>query len=251
MLKVFVVFMICFSLLCGLYGCTTNRDSTNDTVQESAAFTYKTEYLTETSDNNLINIEIPVFEGENEKNINSLVYRFVVDKVNAICDGACSILPSNRAIMADAADGSYNAYCIDLKYRITYNTAQQISIVFEGMSNYKTAAHPLHILFSLNVDPVHAERRLFSEIYPLDSTTYALFAHYAEQEIREQADPQWLQNWKGFAETLCDQDTFLAGMTTETEFCHYRTEDYIVVVYPVSHVIGDYMTVQIPLLEFT
>ena len=101
--KFFAVFLISVSLLCG---CTANRDSSNDTSREGVVFTYKTEYLTETSDKNLINIEIPVFEGENDKNINSLVYRFVVDRVNTMCDGACSILPSDRAIMADAAAGN-------------------------------------------------------------------------------------------------------------------------------------------------
>ena len=249
MLKnIFAIFLISVSLLCG---CTANRDSSNDTGQEGVAFTYKTEYLTETSDNNLINVEIPAFEGENEKNINALVYRFVVDRVNTMCDGACSILPSDQAMIADVAEGSYNAYCIDLKYRITHNTAQHISIVFEGMSNYKSAAHPLNILFSLNIDPIHAERILFSETYPLDSTTYNLFAQYAEEEIREQADPQWLQDWEGFAETLCDQDTFLTGMTSEAEFFHYRTEDYVVIGYPVPHAMGDYMTVQIPISALT
>lgn len=209
------------------------------------AFYYNTEYFTEASENNLINIEIPVFEGENEKEINALVSRFVSDKVNAMCDGACNILPSDRAITADF-EGNYNAYCIDLDYQIAYNTPQQISIVFEGTSNCKTAAHPLHIMFTLNIDPVHGERCLFSDSYPIDSTTYGVFAQYAEEEIREQADPEWLQTWEGFAETICDQEAFFAGMTTETDFCHYRTDDYVVIVYPVSHALGDYMTVYIP-----
>ncbi len=247
MRKIFVVLIVCILLLCG---CAADRDSTEEKVQEGSALDYKTAYLTEVSENNLINIEIPVFEAGNEETLNSLVSRFVMDKVNAMCDGACNILPSDRAITADSSDGNYNAYCIDLKYRITYNTLQQISIVFEGMSNYKTAAHPLHILFSLNIDPVRGERCLFSDTYPLDNTTYTLFAQYADREIREQADPEWLQTWEGFAETLCDQDTFLTGMATETDFCHYRTEEHVVIAYPVPHAMGDYLTVQIPLAEF-
>ena len=203
-----------------------------------------TTYLTEHSEENVISIQLPEFQSENGSKINQLVADYITQKINNICNSECHLSPSKADIAC--TDTAYSKYFVDLTYRISYQSDDIISIIFEGKYNYKKAAHPTNIFFSLNIDPKNAQRVFFSEVYSIESELYQLFSTYAQQSIIESAGGTWPDGWGSFSESVCGEEQFLEGMKTECGFYSYYTGHSVGISYPVPHSIGDYLVVEIP-----
>lgn len=122
---------------------------------------------------------------------------------------------------------------------ITFASNDLISIVFDGLYNYKTAAHPIHWLFTLNFNPQTLETITLSEKYIIDEALYNIFAEVAETNITNECDGVWPENWGTFSETICSKNHFIEGMIKEVDFYYYYAETGIVISYPVVHAMGD------------
>ncbi len=121
-----------------------------------------------------------------------------------------------------------------------------VSIVFMGILNYKEAAHPTHVFFTLNLNCANGEQVPFANQYCINSTLYAVFAAQAEKEILDLNNGVWPEALGDFSESICREEDFLHGVEIGEEFFYYRTAEGIGISYPVPYSMGDYRIAEIP-----
>lgn len=136
--------------------------------------------------------------------------------------------------------------CAERTIRITCQREDLLSIVFEGLYNDRTAAHPIHLFFALNIEPKSGETVAFSDRYAIDDALYETFAACAERDITENAGGTWPEGWGTFSDTICDKDSFLNGMRTSLDFSVFFAEEGVGISYPVPYALGDHMEVILP-----
>lgn len=223
---------------------TNNNLSTHaicsDSIEES-----KIIYLTEQTDNNFISIEVPVFD----INKSDIIENGIIDHVKGYLFDLTGVKfslfrSSINSLQASETDVSelvalYDYY-IDIDYRISIQNEDCISIIFEGMLNKSTAAHPMHLFFTYNINPETGERILFSDKYCVDSKLYNIVSLYVKDNMAGDS------NNNIAVETLLDEKWFYNELSSEKSvFCYY-TEDCVGISFPVVFAMGSHLEVEIP-----
>ncbi len=201
-------------------------------------------YLTEISKANLVSIKIPNIGAD------ELIYDHITSYLYDTCG-----LSEFELIKSDSVSDEFNErfknwdytdYYVNIEGSVSKKSDDIISITFKGMYNYKTAAHPNHIFFTLNFDPVTGERIYFEDQYTVNDEMYRIFVSHAQKAFDSFAGDTGIS----VENDLCPIDTFMNGIKNEKTVCVYYTDDSIGIKYEVPHAAGDYQTVEIPLLEF-
>lgn len=241
----------CFVMLTFLCACSATDRSTAPNVEQQAAVSEaKTAYLVENSEENTICVAYPRLQSPESDTANDAIAAFVREKIAAICLlTECNLTESPKKPSAATTD--YQNTYLEIDYRITYCTEDLISIVFEGLYNYKKAAHPIHLLFTLNIEPQGGNKLAFADRYIIDDALYDTFAARAEKDITENADEAWLEDRGTFADEICDKAAFLKGLTSERNFHVFYTAEGVGISYPVSYSMGNHLEVVIPYSELT
>lgn len=201
-----------------------------------------TRFLIENTAQNSISIALPVSESLTGSH-NLLMETFVCEKIEDICDKEFTLTKAQTGL--SEAERLCTDYYIDLSGSISYQSADTISVVFEGILNLKGTAHPTHLFFTLNFNPKTTEIISFLDRYVLDDELYGDFATQAQANILEQTDGQWPAGWGTFSETLCSKERFLEEVASG-EICFYYTEDRIGFSYEVPFALGNHMEVELP-----
>ncbi len=246
MKRIFFILLICISLL--LSGCDfENKD--NSTSSSSADKTpslpdentdENLRFLIETTSQNSISIAIPISDTFTDAQ-DLFIDNFVSEKIESICDKNFTLRSSETDLVE--SERLYTDYYIDITGKISHQSTDIISIIFEGMLNQKDAAHPIHLLFTLNFHPETLKTVSLSDRYILDETLYQAFAQQAKADIRAQAGGQLPEDF--ISEMICSKDSFLDGLATEDEFCYYYTENKVGFSYPVSFALGGHIEVEL------
>lgn len=202
-------------------------------------------YLMEMSADKQISVKLPVIAGEKQTTIHALLQSFVQSKLERAFGLELALQPAEQApALGDVPD---TEYWVELNARITWQSEDLISIVFEGMYNYARAAHPTHLFFSVNIVPDQAKQICFTERFALDQALYKTFAKCAENAILSATDGKWPEGWGSFSEELCSEQEFLNGLKNEDAFSWYYTETGVGISYPVPYALGDHLEVILPL----
>ncbi|MBE6763021.1 MAG: hypothetical protein E7553_01495 [Ruminococcaceae bacterium] len=207
---------------------------------EDPAVPDKTAYMTYVSEQHRVSVQIPLFESEA---IDRQIQSYITERLRFHYDFEETMTLSATDIEA----GDYSDCFVNIDCEITCNTEERISVLFEGMFNRKTAAHPLNCLFTLNIDPATGNRLMFGNVYAVNDGLYDCFRTYAEKALAVKADEQWM-NGTEFS-VLCPRERFLQGLEDEIEYQTYFTQTGVGFSYPVAHALGDYQTVEIPYEE--
>lgn len=207
---------------------------------EDPAVPDKTAYMTYVSEQHRVSVQIPRFESEA---IDRQIQSYITERLRFHYDFEEAMILSATDIEA----GDYSDCFVNIDCEITCKTEERISVLFEGVFNRKTAAHPLNCLFTLNIDPATGERLMFENVYAVNDGLYDCFRTYAEKALTVKADEQWM-NGTEFS-VLCPRERFLQGLEDEKEYQTYFTQTGVGFSYPVAHALGDYQTVEIPYEE--
>lgn len=176
---------------------------------------------------------------------NDAIRAWLKEMVTAICGTLdCALEETSEPLRP--IDNEESSISLFLEYRITCQREDLLSIVFEGLYNDRTAAHPMHLFFTLNIEPQSGETITFSDRYAIDDALYETFAACAERDITENAGGTWPEGWGTFSDTICDKDSFLNGMRTSLDFSVFFTEEGVGISYPVPYALGDHMEVILP-----
>ncbi len=195
-------------------------------------------YLTESTSKNAISIKVPCFGTDNEA-LDRLMYEHVVGYLQNQSGIRFDLERSDTDPNVNI-DGAYSDYSIQMDGRITYESEELISMVFEGMLNRRNSAHPTHLFFSLNVDKTTGKQTFVKDRYVLNDALYDAFLNYAAEALGTEVSD------KVEISELCPKDSFLTGLQNESLYYVYFTVDAVGISCPVPHVIGDHFEVEIP-----
>ena len=227
------------------FGCScTNAENTtlNSSCGESTELEIKSAYLIEESDENLISIKLPTDYKFNEIQ-NAFIADFVSSKINEISGETFKLTNSETTTEYSQ---NYSGYCINLESETSYVSNDMISIVFMGLLNQKSAAHPINLLFSLNFNPSTLDIVEFSSLHMIDDALYNEFVKQGEKQILEETDGVWPNGWGSFSKTLCSKETFFEGLNNKnSNIDWYYTENGIVFSYSVPFALGDHKEVEL------
>ena len=176
-----------------------------------------------------------------------LIKDYVCGVLNTMTGISFDLTQTQRAPTEDADwyENGYTGYAIRLGSRVTQCDDTLVSIVFEGMLNNRSAAHPTQLFFTLNYNPQTNRTVAFSDIYSLDDSLYASFLQAVRQKTSVRAGDDWKTMEESFLNEYCSQDDFNREMTRKDIFRYYFTETGIGVGFPVPHAVGDYVEVEI------
>lgn len=245
MKKKIVICLLSFTLI--ISGCVYQRENfiKKNTAKDESKNTINNEnfFLIQETDETLISIMIPQIYAIHEDNM-PLIKKFVVSKMEDICGGNLCLTESETDVKGDIKN--YSDYYIKVNSKISYNSNDLISIVFEGIVNKKATAHPYHLFFTFNFNPKTQKQVAFSDMYILDEKLYNIFSQQAEKNILEQTDGVWPEGWDSFSQELCSKEKFLNGLIAVDEIYWYHIKNGIGISYPVPYALGDHKEVEIP-----
>ena len=208
-------------------------------------------YLTLLSDENIIAVSVPEIETDIGDKIDKLISDFIVSRFTDYL-GISELELTRTDKLSDEFQSrfesyDYTGYYVDLTGRVSLNDDGVISLIFEGMSNYSTAAHPNHLFWTLNIDAVIGERVFFNDVYIVNDDVYDKFLGYAQavidsimgEDVSVKVD-----------ESMCTRESFLENIIDETGVCVYYTETAIGFSYETPHAFMGHQEVEIPVGEF-
>ena len=212
--------------------------------QQTVPLAYDT-YLTELSEENYICIHLPDLEDEQ---LHTVLLSELKDRLNTLFEGSAEVISSDVPVSTE--DISKHRRSLTLDYEITYRTENLVSIVFRGMYNANSEAHPTNILFAVNLSPQIGQRIYLRNLYSINQALYADFSASATRTLLAQMDEQWPEIWGSFSESFCDWEQFRLGMYREDTFNWYCTPEGITISYPVPHALGDHQETTLPFSSF-
>lgn len=243
MLEKFLIILASVLLIVFACSCKTKENisemSSTGTPAESKI---KSTYLVEENEENIISIKLPTDYAFNDAQ-NEFIADFVLSK---ICDISGKTFELTKSETAVEYNQNYSEYYIDVESKTTYISDNIISIVFTGLYNKKSAAHPINLFFALNFDPKTMNIVQFSSIHTIDDSLYNEFVKQGEKEILDKTGGIWPEGWESFSETLCSKETFfdgLKGKNSEIEW--YYTENGIAFSYSVPFALGNHREVEL------
>ena len=141
----------------------------------------------------------------NANTLNELIEANVTDALYELCgeDFKGNFKDSPENLNWKNEDYIYHA--IDIDYKIMRNDLDYFSVIFTGLCNYKTAAHPIHYFSSLSIDVNKCEIVTLSDLYVVDSdftnTVIDIFKDQIKEGLTEQTGTL-LEDIPVFVETV-------------------------------------------------
>ncbi len=224
----------------------TTDDNTDSVINNVTVEPY---HLTDVSERYIVSIITSPVNTSNPVNITNAINNhiknqiafayFPLEEFELTCETELS-----DEIQIRIDNGEYTEYILELVGETAYNGDDFISVVYKGIYNNKTAAHPTNMCFSVNLN-AEAERVYFVDLYLISDELYDVFAKYAQDEIDRKYEGYGLS----VEDMLCTKDSFISGIENESSVNFYMTEDSVGFIYSVPHAVGDYQTVEVPLSE--
>jgi hypothetical protein len=135
---------------------------------------------------------------------------------------------------------------IDLKYQVTMNTTELLSVVYTGYSNIEGSAHPTEDIYAITIDLKNAAKLKLSDFTTID-TNLAQKIKQSTAVTNDAVKNGMDKNVLITAIQSIDDQTLIKGLEEEWAYnTFYVTPDSLVVSVAVAHAIGDYALVELP-----
>ena len=152
--------------------------------------------------------------------------------------------------MLDISEYDESELYADIGYRITFCSSDIVSMVFEGLYNVKSAAHPVSFFDSLTVEVESGRLLSLHDYYEIDSE----FGEWVRVEYKTQACDYFSKKLNipmedvsnivesEFDDIDCSQLTTRLNMadSKNSDIHSFLTEDSVGISLPVSHALGDH-----------
>lgn len=263
-----ILTVLCIALFANMVGCGVGEGETlpaevtsavsvqieSATVETTPAETEPTEtlpvetepletklYLTHLSDECVASVELPSFVAEDEA-VRNLIQDYVQSYFAGYFEDITLSVSSEPVSVTDG-DHLYN---FSVNCKATYMSDEFVSLVFEGVYYMRTAAHPVNLFFTLNIDRTTNERVLLKDVWLLNDDFYDTYLPYAEKALDARLGAEYQEEKDRLLEMYFSKDAVFRGLQTENECCAYYTETGMAISYPVNHALGDYLQAEIP-----
>lgn len=124
---------------------------------------------------------------------------------------------------------------INIEYEVTFSNNSFISIVFKGLINATSSAHPSNIFYTLNINIENSSKIRLTDIYNIDDD----FVEICRNELKKQLDSNiaiYLDN---------ELKDMLINSDQKSEVYSYYKEKSVGISFPTIHVIGDHSEIEI------
>lgn len=140
----------------------------------------------EKTEENRIYFNYPLLEDTvaNADGINKLVLEFVETAVQTLCkgefDGDFMVSPETWKWDDDA----YTLQAMDIGYKIVRSDDEYFTVTFEGLYNFREAAHPIHYFDAITIDVKACKVVLLDNLFRIDSNFIELLRAKFKEQIR-------------------------------------------------------------------
>lgn len=216
-------------------------NSATTTTSSLNAETKKQPYsiTTETFVQDNIKIQYPQIKGlgddSKEKTINDLIKKDVLNS------------QVEAPIKAYRDESNPNVkLTLDLKYQVTMNTAELLSVVYTGYSNIEGSVHPTEDIYALTIDLKNATKLKLSDFTTLD-INLAKKIKQSTAVTNGAVENGMDKNILITAIQSIDDQMLIKGLQDQWAYnTFYITPNSLVVSVEVIHAIGDYALVELP-----
>lgn len=175
--------------------------------------------LTDTSHNNSsVSIRYPQLENKNFEKVNKIIKDAIIGYVGNV----------------------YGADYINLKlnldYRISFQSGTLLSVIFEGMGNVSTSAHPNNLFYGIVIDLENASKLNLRDVYIVNNNLINLIKQNVDTNVKS-----FLNNYYDDSELIKQ----LNNPNNEVEMSFYLTENKLGLSITVPHAIGDHIESEI------
>jgi len=200
-------------------------------------------YLIADTETDLISVHLPANESLTEENMRYIQSDIVSQIVTYTGEEFDLILSSS-----DVADKEreYTAHYLMLTSEVSYCTDDLVSITYKGMHNAKWAAHPTNVFFVQNFNPKTNKSVTFPQLYSIESNIYENFAEQGYAQLLERFNGAWPDGLGDFAEAVCSEDTFFAGLKNGLIPFYFTTEGIGFVMIDLPRALGAPLNVVVP-----
>lgn len=243
---IFILIPMILSFGCSSITPPTISQETEETSELQSAET--TVYLTESSKETKNSVAVVFDEVEirsdQEKNY---LEKEVASWLKEMTDEDFSLVLSESTEKPNL--DQYEKYYVDLTGKTTYRSETMTSVIFQGLIHLKSAAHPMHVFFSLNYHPDSLEPIHFSEIHSATEELYIAFASEGEKTIKKENGDIWPQTLGTFSEVFCSKEDFFNGLKMgcpiDQRVYFYYTEENIGFSFSVPYVLGGHKEIEL------
>ncbi|MEQ2467094.1 hypothetical protein [Niallia hominis] len=157
----------------------------------------------------------------------------------------------NSVIAKDASyifeKGSYEGATGEIKYDIPFISDEIVSITYQGLISKRSYAYPTYLFYSINVNIQTGEKVTLGDFVTIDD---AFIQEFRQGEIISSSSSEEYNALKKYISDLSNEEllnSFLkADKIGSSNVFTYLTDDSIVVILDVIHVLGDFILVEIP-----
>ena len=217
----------------------TANENAEPTVENGESSQLPKKYLIQHTDQKAISVELPDFVLEDAA-LNELVTNYIKERISG-WGWDVQLTAADEDIAVQPQD--YEEY-LNLDCRVTYLSDEIASVVFEGMLNGRTAAHPMHLFTTLNIDLAAKKQIQPRDLIPVNEALYAAFLHYGYLSMAEKANAEFLAGFE--LKEYCDERAFYAGFYEADFPCVYFTETGVGISYEVEFALGNHQETEIP-----
>lgn len=135
---------------------------------------------------------------------------------------------------------------LDLKYQVTMNTAELLSVVYTGYSLIEGSAHPTEDIYAISIDLKNTAKLKLSDFITMD-TNLAQKIKQSTAVTNDSVKNGMNKNILIEAIQSIDDQTLIQGLKNQWAYnAFYVTPNSLVVSVEVAHAIGDYALVELP-----
>ena len=197
----------------------------------------------------------------NANEVNILILNFVESTLLNLLNGNFEGNIKDFYERYDWNNKDYLSDAINIDYRIMRNDSYYLSIVFEGLCNHKTAAHPTDRFITLTIDKINKKIIFIDDLFRIDDFIQFLQSNYKEL-VREglarkfQVSPDVINN--DVVQIILDYTSdeelskIKAKLTSNNEYYpFFLTDNAIGISISIPFVLGDHFEILINYDELT
>lgn len=199
-------------------------------------------YLTLDTEQVIISAEIVVLEDEQNAKLEQAQTDALKKYIYELTRGEFELALCERYTVKGK---DFLSMSLDLDAELKLMDDNVISIVYAGELTDKSAAHPTHLFYSLNLDADTLEPVLFSDTYIIDGQLYDIVCENSAEAMTEKWGENYAAELGNFADVICDAERFAAGIADGSIY-HYYTEDKVGMSFSVPFVLGGHIEIEVP-----
>lgn len=216
---------------------------TNETLN-SDTLDYISYCAVEKNDDYQLYFNFPQFDEDSvnaEKN-NKIISGFISNDLNRYIRDNFKGEIKDHAVTWEWDNDKYDVMAMEINYTVTRNTPQSFCIKFEGLINFKGAAHPIHYINALTIDAEKSEIIYLSDLYKIEDDLLDLIRNEYNEQFYNKMNHELKECFPESKEKITEnlEEVKKSGKSNELIYKYYLTDKEFVFIVPTIYAVGSY-----------